>query len=113
MATMIKIRGRIAVYSDSHKLMEARYYFSCEGMKIIMWSFMTEHPDGYYMMVQPYVDESDYKCDPIRLEIMIDKPKTIKSLIPVSVNADGDEIIGKDKRPPASYNNIPTYHYDD
>ena len=82
-------KGRIAVYSGNHQLQNERLYYTDEGLRNIMSSWMESYPRGYYIQVRPYIP--DDKPKKIRFDIIKDEPKK--------------------ERPPAKYTNIPTYDY--
>lgn len=82
-----KIKGRMAVYSSEHKLIEQRLYYTSGGMRRIMHEWMDDYPAGHYITVRPYEEQ--------------DQPKEVYRLhIPLT----GD-VPQKIVRPPAVYNN--------
>lgn len=91
MSNHIPIRGRIAVYSDRHRLLDSRIYYTSDGMKVIMAHWMTCFPDGFYIQVQPYSKDHSHpkKSEKIRLDIPAKKIE----------------------RPSSKYTNLPGYDY--
>lgn len=62
------VRGRIAVYSERHRLQQSMIYYTGEGMKRIMEVWMNEYPEGYYIQVRPYteVEKEVYRLDIVK-----------------------------------------------
>lgn len=81
-------KGRIAVYSERHKLLESRLYYTSEGMKKVMEQWMKSYPyEGFYIQVRPYAEEK----------------KVIRVQIP--------EKVERMSGPPAVYDNKSNYVY--
>jgi len=90
-------KGRMAVYNGVHKLIFQKLYYTSKGMKKIMddwFQMFADEPDSY-ITVRPYSDSDGRKYkkgDCVRLEV----PKGTSKVF---------------LRPPAIYNNIQTYDY--
>lgn len=75
-------KGRIAVYTEAHKLMEDRIYYTSAGMKRIMDAWMKVYPNGHYIQVRPYAEyciKSAYRLDIIKDTAKIIRPAAVYS----------------------------------
>lgn len=84
-------KGRIAVYSDRHKLIDSELYYTTESMKRIVSDWMKMFPKGFYIHVRPYGEQvkNVYK-------------------IPILIS---DEVKEKIVRPPCEYTNLKSDYY--
>lgn len=79
-------KGRIAVYTQSHDLIDSRIYYTSEGMKKVLDVFM-KYTEAGYITVRPYEDEP--------------KVKNVYK-IPILINDVKEKIV----RPKAEYTNL-------
>lgn len=98
-------KGRIAVYDKDEKLLDSVVYYTSKRMREKLDEFMKEYSgqEGNYIQVRPYTDEPKRKVKPKLTRIDIPFIQPVKKL------QNGQEFV----RPPAEYNRIPTYKYDD
>lgn len=91
-------KGRIAVYSNRHKLIDSKLYYTPDGMKRIMAKWLRDFSgvDGFYIQVRPYDEE---------------ETKKVYKLPVCHTPKISDEVKGKLIRPAAVYTNIVTNHY--
>lgn len=85
-------KGRIAVYSDRHKLIDSKLYYTTDSMKRIVSDWMKMFPKGFYIHVRPYEDEPKVK-NVYRIPILISDVK--------------EKIV----RPKAEYTNLKSDYY--
>lgn len=81
------MRGKVSIYSDRHRLLDSRVYFTQDRMKAIIAKWLANYPDGFFVQVRPHIQGDT-------------PPKTIRPI-------PNEPII----RPPAQYNKLPVYDY--
>lgn len=94
-----RIKGRMAVYSEAHKLLCDKLYYTSAGMKRIMSQWFEDYADipETYIIVSPYAEHEEEPAE--------ENQERIRLPIPYK---EPEKRFG---RPSAVYNNIPTYDY--